>query len=252
NLMVNLRSGGTPDLTRDYAPTRRRNPETPEAQGSNAGFPTPATDRRTAAPGAFELDETIDEESNDSNESNNDFQDPVDDDAMSDNAGGPSGRDSASEEIRMRLEIASLQHEVERMKASRASEALASDDDVSADLAEFLQRQGRTSALMRILGEFRDQVRPIKKPVVLTGSVNYPRWKGEILLAARQSRTIDIMDEKQLGPKENASQDMQRFWEERNMWLYNYMWSAITPQAKSHFIIPKDSELSAYALWAII
>ncbi|OJD20159.1 hypothetical protein ACJ73_08508 [Blastomyces percursus] len=47
----NFRSGGTPDLTKEYVPTRRRNPETPEAQGSNAGLPTPATDRRTKAPG---------------------------------------------------------------------------------------------------------------------------------------------------------------------------------------------------------
>ncbi|OJD10298.1 hypothetical protein ACJ73_09848, partial [Blastomyces percursus] len=157
------------------------NPETPEAQGSNAGLPTPATDRRTKAPGAFEPDETVEEESNDSNI---EYEDPVND-AMSDNAGGPSGRDSASEETRMRLEIARLQHEVERMTSGRATEASANDENVSADLADYLQRKGRTSAIMKILNEFRDQVRPIRKPVVLTGSANYPMWKEEILLAAR-------------------------------------------------------------------
>ncbi|KGY15037.1 hypothetical protein PABG_12152 [Paracoccidioides brasiliensis Pb03] len=80
---------------------------------------------------------------------------------------------SASEETHMRLKIVRLQHEVERMKASRANETLANDDNVSADLTQFLQQQGRTSALMRVLDEFHDQVRLIKKSVVLTGSTNY-------------------------------------------------------------------------------
>ncbi|OJD27538.1 hypothetical protein ACJ73_01076 [Blastomyces percursus] len=123
NSWFNLRSGGTPDLTKEYVPTRRRNPETSEAQGSNAGLPTPATDRRIKAPEAFEPDDTIEEESNDSNI---EYEDPVND-AMSDNAGGPSGRDSASEETPMRLEIARLQHELERMRSSGATEASASD-----------------------------------------------------------------------------------------------------------------------------
>ncbi|EGC48719.1 nucleolar protein NOP2 [Histoplasma capsulatum var. duboisii H88] len=249
--MVNLRSGGTPDLTKEYVPTRRRTggPQTPEAQELNAGLPTPATNRRVIAPGAFEPDETIEEESNDSN---NEYEDPVDNNAMSDNAGGPGGRNDVSEETCMRLEIVRLQHEVEQMKASRANATSASDENFSPDLAEYLQQMGRTSALVKLLGEFRDQVRSIKKPVILTGSTNYPMWKEEILLAARQSQTRNILEEKQTGPKENASNDMQRFWNERNMWLYNYMWSSIAPQAKSHFTIPKDSELSAYALWQII
>ncbi|OJD12431.1 hypothetical protein ACJ73_09352 [Blastomyces percursus] len=181
--MVNLRSGGAPDLTKEYVPTRRKNLETPEAQGSNASLPTPATDRRIASLGAFEPDETIEEESNDSNI---EYEDPVNDDTMSDNASGPSGRDNASEETRMRLEIARLQHEVERMRAGRTTEASANDENVSADLADYLQRKGRTSAIMKILNEFRDQVRPIRKPVILTGSANYPMWKEEILQAARE------------------------------------------------------------------
>ncbi|EEQ86563.2 uncharacterized protein BDCG_01683 [Blastomyces dermatitidis ER-3] len=172
-----------------------------------AGLRTPATNQRTIALGAFKVDDTIVEERPD--ESNNDFEDPVGDTSeMLDNAYGPSGYDTnpASEETRMRLEIARLQHEIERMKAGRANETLASDDNVSADLAEFLQKQGRTSALMKILGEFRDQVRPIKKPVILTGSENYPMWKEEILLAVRQSRTIDIIDNKQIGPQGERKQ----------------------------------------------
>ncbi|OJD24847.1 hypothetical protein ACJ73_03782 [Blastomyces percursus] len=175
-------TSGTPDLTKEYVPSRRRNPETPEAQqGLNAGLPTPATDRKTA-PRAFELDDTIEEE--DSNESSNNFQDPVDDDAMSENAGCPSGRDSASEETRMRLEIARLQHEVERMKASRGEPSAA--EEISADL-ELPSTEG-------------------KNPVVLTGSANYPMWKEEIILAARQSETNDMLEEKQESPDEDASQ----------------------------------------------
>ncbi|OAT09892.1 hypothetical protein, variant [Blastomyces gilchristii SLH14081] len=248
--MVNLRSGGKPDLTKDYVPTRRRrNPQTPEAQeGLGVGLPTPAMNRKVTAPGVFEPDETIAEEQSDES---NVYEDPVEGiSEMSGNAGGPSGRNdnsSVSEETRMRLEIARLQHEVERMKAGRGE-----NEELSADLMNYLQRKGRTSALVKILNEFRDQVRPIKKPVVLTGSANYPMWKEEILLAARQSEMDDILNDKQVNPDEDASMDMQRFWSEWNIWLYNYMWSAIAPQAKSHFIIPKESQLSAYSLWSVI
>ncbi|EDN05370.1 predicted protein [Histoplasma mississippiense (nom. inval.)] len=117
--MVNLRSGGTPDLTKDYVTTRRRrSPQTPEAhqEGLDAGLPTPATNRRVIAPEAFEPDETIEEESN---ESNIEYEDPINDNKMSDNAGGSGSRDDVSEETRMRLEIVRLQYEVQQMKASR-------------------------------------------------------------------------------------------------------------------------------------
>ncbi|OAS99554.1 uncharacterized protein BDCG_00728 [Blastomyces dermatitidis ER-3] len=247
--MVNLRSGGTPDLTKEYVPSRRKNEKTPEQQTQDhRSLPTPITNRK-AAPGAFEPDETIAEEQSDES---NVYEDPVEGiiSEMSGNAGGPSGRNdnsSASEETRMRLEIARLQHEVERMKTSRGDPA---GDEMGADLAEYLQRKGKTSVIMKVLEEFRSQVRLIKRPIVLTGSINYPMWREEILLAAEQSETDDILEGNGLG--ENATMDMQRFWKERNLWLYNYMWSAIAPQAKAHFTIPKESKLSAYALWTII
>ncbi|KMW68028.1 hypothetical protein, variant [Blastomyces dermatitidis ATCC 18188] len=221
--MVNLRSGGTPDLTQEYIPRRRGVQETPENQTPEPSgpLPTPVTSRK-AAPGAFEpVEEMIDK----SNESNNEYKDPVGD-TMSDNAGGPSGQsDNTSEETRMKLDIARLMLEVERLKAGR-SESSASNEDISADLANYLQRKGRTPAIVKIL--------------------------KEILLAARQSETDDILNDRQVSPDEGASMDMQCFWSERNIWLYNYMWSAITPQAKSHFIIPKESQLSAYSLWSVI
>ncbi|EQL34169.1 hypothetical protein BDFG_04069 [Blastomyces dermatitidis ATCC 26199] len=218
--MVNLRSGGTPDLTKEYMPPRRRNEKTPEQQTQDhRSLPTPTTNRKVTAPGAFEPDDTIVEERSD--ESNNEYEDPVEGiiSEMSGNAGGPSGRNdngSVSEETRMRLEIARLQHEVERMKAGR-SESSASNEDISADLVNYLQWKGRTPAIVKILSEFRDQVRPIKKPVILTDSANYPMWKEEILLAARQSETDDILNDRQVSPDEGASMNMQHFWSERNI-----------------------------------
>ncbi|EEH33203.2 hypothetical protein PAAG_04256 [Paracoccidioides lutzii Pb01] len=252
--MVNLRSGGTPGLTEEYVPKRRQNrgsedrtPEnrTPEPAGS---LPTPITVCRSA-PGVFEIDKTILEESN---ESNNAYEDLVDE--MSENTVDPSGQVSGvSEETLMRLEIAELQREVEMIRASR--EALttnASGNEMSEDLVNYLQRRGRTTAIMKILAEFRDQVKHIKKSVILTGSANYPMWREEILLAAKQSETDDILNQKQSAPEDGASMDMQRFWTERNVWLYNHMWSAISPAARSHFTIPSDHQLSAYILWTII
>ncbi|EQL32925.1 hypothetical protein BDFG_05021 [Blastomyces dermatitidis ATCC 26199] len=135
--MVNLRSGGTPDLTKEYVPPRRRNEKTPEQQTQDhRSLPTPTTNRKVTAPGAFEPDNTIVEEWSD--ESNNEYEDPVEGiSEMSGNAGGPSGRNdngSVSEETRMRLEIARLQHEVERMKTGRGE-----NEELSADLVNYLQ-----------------------------------------------------------------------------------------------------------------
>ncbi|EDN09539.1 predicted protein [Histoplasma mississippiense (nom. inval.)] len=75
---------------------------------------------------------------------------------MSDNASGSDGCGDVSEETHMRLEIARLQYEVQQMKASRG-ETSASDDNISADLASYLQRKGRTSAIVKVLNEFCDQ-----------------------------------------------------------------------------------------------
>ncbi|KKZ64491.1 hypothetical protein EMCG_09526 [[Emmonsia] crescens] len=58
--------------------------------------------------------------------------------------------------------------------------------DMIADLTDYLQRKGRTPAIAKILSEFS-----------LTGSANYPMWKEEILLAARQSKTDDILNDRQ-------------------------------------------------------
>lgn len=52
-------------------------------------------------------------------------------------------------------------------------------------------------------------MRFIKKPVVLSGSGNYPIWKEEILLAVRQSETDDILEKKQTDPDDNINIDMQ-------------------------------------------
>ncbi|EEH50307.2 uncharacterized protein PADG_06386 [Paracoccidioides brasiliensis Pb18] len=186
--MVNLRSGGTPDLTKEYAARTRRNrrdrtPEnrTPEPAGS---LPTQNTD----------------------NESNNAYDDLVN--KMPENTDGQSGQVSGvSEQTLMKREIAKLQREVERMRASReALPANASSDEMSEDLANYLQKKGRTTTTIKILAEFREQVRNIKKPVILTGSANYPMWREEILLAAKQSETDDILEEKQFAPEDGASE----------------------------------------------
>lgn len=58
----------------------------------------------------------------------------------------------------MRLEIARLELEIEQMRARRIKSSTSSTEGLSADLTEYLQQKRRTSALMRILGEFRDQV----------------------------------------------------------------------------------------------
>ncbi|EER42481.1 nucleolar protein NOP2 [Histoplasma capsulatum H143] len=49
------------------------------------------------------------------------------------------------------------------MKASRVNTISVSDKNFSLDLIEYLQQMSRTSALVKLLDEFRDQVRLIKK-----------------------------------------------------------------------------------------
>ncbi|OAT00099.1 uncharacterized protein BDCG_16470 [Blastomyces dermatitidis ER-3] len=118
-------------------PPRWKNEKTPEQQTQDhRSLLTPITNQK-AAPGAFEPDKTITEEQSDES---NIYKDSVEGiiSEMSGNAGGPSGRNnnsSASEETHMRLEIARLQHEVERMKISRGDSA---DDEMGADLTEYL------------------------------------------------------------------------------------------------------------------
>ncbi|OJD10588.1 hypothetical protein AJ78_08448 [Emergomyces pasteurianus Ep9510] len=48
-------------------------------------------------------------------------------------------------------------HEVERIKVSRR-EIFTSKENVSADLTEYLQQHRRTSALVKILSKFKDQI----------------------------------------------------------------------------------------------
>ncbi|KMW69413.1 hypothetical protein BDDG_13563 [Blastomyces dermatitidis ATCC 18188] len=107
-----------------------------------------------------------------SDEFNNKYKDSVEGiSEMSDNAESSSSQnnnDSVSEKTHMRLEIARLQHEVKRMKTGRSE-----NEELSADLMNYHQQKSRTSALIKILNEFRNQVRSIKKSVVLTDSANY-------------------------------------------------------------------------------
>ncbi|OJD10597.1 hypothetical protein AJ78_08438, partial [Emergomyces pasteurianus Ep9510] len=155
---MNLRSGGTPDLTKEYMPTRTRSIQTPEAQqGLETSLSTPDINQKIAASGVFKLE---DNKQNDSNSKlNNNFQDPADN-RMSD-ASDQSDHDNASEKTCMRLEIVRLQHEVELMKASRET-AFISKRNVNLNLTEYLQQCRRMSALVKILDKFKDQIRLIK------------------------------------------------------------------------------------------
>ncbi|EEH17776.2 hypothetical protein PABG_00339 [Paracoccidioides brasiliensis Pb03] len=57
---------------------------------------------------------------------------------------------------------------------------------------------------MKILTEFKNQVKHIKKSVILTDSMNYSMWREEIILAAKQSETDDILNEKQSALEDDA------------------------------------------------
>ncbi|ODH48863.1 hypothetical protein GX48_05009 [Paracoccidioides brasiliensis] len=62
-----------------------------------------------------------------------------------------------SKETSMRLEIAKLQQEVKMMKASREALTInTSDNEMSEDLMNYLQRKGKNIIIMKILNEFRD------------------------------------------------------------------------------------------------
>ncbi|KMW68485.1 hypothetical protein BDDG_12847 [Blastomyces dermatitidis ATCC 18188] len=62
---------------------------------------------------------------------------------------------------------------------------------------------------MKVLEEFRSQVRLIKRLIVLTESINYSMWREEILLTAEQSETDDILEDNSLD--ENVTMNMQHF-----------------------------------------
>ncbi|OJD10635.1 hypothetical protein AJ78_08408 [Emergomyces pasteurianus Ep9510] len=75
--MVNLRSGGTPDLTKEYVATRTRSIQTPEAQQElKTSLSTPDINQKKVALEMFKLKDN--EQNNLNSESNNDFQDLTD------------------------------------------------------------------------------------------------------------------------------------------------------------------------------
>ncbi|OAT11730.1 hypothetical protein BDBG_17563 [Blastomyces gilchristii SLH14081] len=81
-------------------------------------------------------------------------------------------------------------------------------NDLSPDLAEYLQNQGDTPALSRVLQEFRERVKYLQKPGLLKSTSDYPIWKEEILLVIKQSHTEDLLNAT-TKPLENASKDMK-------------------------------------------
>ncbi|KLJ10694.1 hypothetical protein EMPG_13937 [Blastomyces silverae] len=46
-------------------------------------------------------------------------------------------------------------------------------ENISVDLTQFFQKQKYITALMKILDNFRTQVKLIRKSVILTSSINY-------------------------------------------------------------------------------
>ncbi|KAG5305345.1 hypothetical protein I7I50_05710 [Histoplasma capsulatum G186AR] len=189
--------------------------ETPENQITPGTFPTPVTTRRPRYQ-APEREEMADQD----------------------------------EAAVLRHRIAQLDDELRQMRAASTPATAAAQDgnELSPDLAAHLRDQGDTPALSRVLQEFRERVKYLQKPGLLKSASDYPIWKEEILLAIKQSHTEDILTTK---PLENASKDMKRYWEERNSWLYNLIWSSVSVEAKSLFTIPQDS-LDSSALWKVI
>ncbi|EER36377.1 conserved hypothetical protein [Histoplasma capsulatum H143] len=235
--MVNLRSGSAPDLTREYVPLNRRTQETPdnEIKNESGSLPTPATVRRRPME-ARELT---------SEGSGSEFEDP-----MSERSSSGQRDQEDADIVRMKLEIARLQHEVERMRTNRSASSVR--EDLDADVADYLQQRGTTPSIMKIIKQFKQQVELIAEPVRLLGFANYSTWREDVLRAVEHSETGDILDNKELSPAEGASVCMQRLWKERNSWLYGYMWSSISMQARAHFTLSKDNRMSAYMLWSVI
>ncbi|QSS51754.1 hypothetical protein I7I53_07163 [Histoplasma capsulatum var. duboisii H88] len=235
--MVNLRSGSAPDLTREYVPLNRRTQETPdnEIKNESGSLPTPATVRRRPME-ARELT---------SEGSGSEFEDP-----MSERSSSGQRDQEDADIVRMKLEIARLQHEVERMRTNRSASSVR--EDLDADVADYLQQRGTTPSIMKIIKQFKQQVELIAEPVRLLGFANYSTWREDVLRAVEHSETGDILDNKELSPAEGASVCMQRLWKERNSWLYGYMWSSISMQARAHFTLSKDNRMSAYMLWSVV
>ncbi|KGQ01446.1 hypothetical protein PAAG_11793 [Paracoccidioides lutzii Pb01] len=120
---------------------------------SNLLEDSPATRVYRSASEAFKTDKTILKKSD---KFNNTYKDMVDE--ISENTVDSSDQVSeVSEEILMRLEIAKLQQEVEMMRASRKTFIInTSNNKINEDLANYLQRNNRTTIIMKILTEFRD------------------------------------------------------------------------------------------------
>ncbi|OAS99961.1 uncharacterized protein BDCG_16400 [Blastomyces dermatitidis ER-3] len=83
-------------------------------------------------------------------------------------------------------------------QSTPATTTVNDDNDLSPDLAEYLQNQGDISALSRVLQEFRECVKYLQKSGLLKSTSDYLIWKEEILLVVKQSHTEDILASKPL------------------------------------------------------
>ncbi|OAT00104.1 uncharacterized protein BDCG_16473 [Blastomyces dermatitidis ER-3] len=101
----------------------------------------------------FKLNEIITEKQSDKF---NKYKDTIEDiSEMSHNAECSSDQNNnslSSKKTHMRLEIARLQHDIEQMKISRSDSA---DDEIRADLTEYLQQKEKISVIIKVLEEFR-------------------------------------------------------------------------------------------------
>ncbi|EGE81042.2 uncharacterized protein BDCG_17063 [Blastomyces dermatitidis ER-3] len=114
----------------------------------------------------------------------------------------------ADEAAVLRRRIAQMNEELHQIRASSNPTATATandDNDLSSDLAAYLQNHEDIPALSRVLQEFRERVKYLQKPGLLKSTSDYPIWKEEILLV-KQSHTEDILTSK---PLKNASKDMK-------------------------------------------
>ncbi|WEW56930.1 hypothetical protein PRK78_002389 [Emydomyces testavorans] len=105
------------------------------------------------------------------------------------------------------------------------------------------------SRVGRYITSFYQKVQTINGPETLTSSANYPTWKDEILLAAELAGIARILKNKEREPPHKDIR-VKQLWDVWNKWLYGFISTSISAQAKMYFKRPE--RLIAYDLWETV
>lgn len=125
------------------------------------------------------------------------------------------------EMLKLQIELEKLKREnlqlAQRVQTQQGTQPAASTEEVSPDFKEYLQSKGVYSEkLQRQLTEFWKVSKLATKTQSLVETPNYPMWREDVILAAKNVEVYYILEDCQKAPGESLGTEMTILWKEHN------------------------------------